>query len=134
MERFNKFLALIAFRLFLLLIFTAVLSITYPVTSRHPHEKQAILEISGLKSGEIIKISKWEWLSEREIAVDEKGVATFVDISLGNWRVVEGGSEELRKLIIPIREYPPELKEGSIHVTYKEKISPPALKLDRPYI
>ena len=132
MEKFNRFLVVLAWKLFLLLILAAILSITYPYTSEWMPFKEAILGISSLKPGEKIGISKLGWSSERETIVDEKGVATFVDIPLGNWQVVKGGSEELRRLIIPIREYPPELIVGQVRGTYKKKDQRAPPRFDRP--
>ena len=122
----TNFFNLLLFRMIWLAIGVAILSLTYPVTSRFsPYkQKQAVLEISSFNPGEHITISKMEWWSEHEATADDKGVVTFLDIPLGNWMIVKGGSEELRKLIIPIREYPPELKVGSIRVTYRETNRP----------
>jgi|SRR3989338_2404585 len=100
-----SFLDRFLFRLVYFLIFAAALSVTYPYISKTFHFESARVEISGLKPREkiVIERSVLMFLTKESLA-DERGIATFYDVPLGKWMVVQGGTKELQKMVIPVKE------------------------------
>jgi len=100
-----SFLDRFLFRLVYFLIFAATLSVTYPYASNFFNFESARIEISGLKPQEKIVIERNTLMFlTLETTADEKGVAVFYNVTLGNWRVAKGGTKELQKMVISVKE------------------------------
>ena len=100
-----SFLDRFLFRAIYFLILAAAFTVTYPYVSKTFHFESAQIEISGLKPQEKIVIERDTLMFlTLETTADEKGVAIFYNVSLGNWRVAKGGTKELQKMVIPVKE------------------------------
>lgn len=125
MERLNRVLTVIAWRLAVFCVFVIILSFTYPITSQWMPEREAILEISGFAPQEEVVLERFSWWQEFMVAADARGIATFKNIPFGKWRVVKGGSEELRKFIIPVDEYRGNFSYGPVRVEIQKMVKIP---------
>ncbi len=99
------FLETFAFRLFALLILVAILSVAATLFPDLYHARGNRIEISGLSPGEMVVIEKLPLAAYRfRASVGLNGIVEFHNLPLGEWRITDGGTEELKAVVIPLRE------------------------------
>ena len=110
-----------AVRLCMFLILAVAFTVVYPYLSDMFGFRQPTVEISGLRPGEKIAIERTMMIFYRlEAKADESGKAVFDNVPLGNWRVVEGGTPELRKMEIRVQERLGSIAKGQVRVVFHE--------------
>ena len=81
--------------------------------------KTATVYVDDLAEGEKIVIWCITCIGpERSVLADIYGTALFFKVKQGEYAVVEGGSEELRKNSFPVRHFLGTLKRGQIRVWF----------------
>lgn len=99
------FLGLFAYRLFVFLILVAILFVMNFFFPDFYRAEVTRVEISGFSAGEKVVIEQPPFAKYRlEMSADEAGSVIFSGLPLGDWKVIEGGTSELREVMFPIRE------------------------------
>ncbi|OHA05164.1 MAG: hypothetical protein A2934_04370 [Candidatus Sungbacteria bacterium RIFCSPLOWO2_01_FULL_47_10] len=119
-SQFHLFLA----RLLVVVVFTSAFIISWPVFEKMRERgwfPEPRIEISGFEPKESVAIERhYSFVpARRETQADKSGRAVFYKTGPGKWRVVKGGTEELRNttIFIPDRHGVFTKKVGTFEIT-----------------
>jgi hypothetical protein len=116
-----QFLSLALLRIFIIVVCAFALSTAFSLYPDLFRGDYAAIEISGLRPGERIVIERTLLTFYRmSTRANANGIVVFKNVRLGPWMVIEGGSEKLRKIEIPVRERIKSIDLGQVKVIWHE--------------